>query len=81
MTVSESCISDQLILLEKWTDNPDYLKRQVGFCAQWSLDNLCRYNKGMDELKSNHSSEEMEDSFVFIFYEHLVCSLQTWLHL
>ncbi|XP_068811811.1 RING finger and SPRY domain-containing protein 1 isoform X2 [Struthio camelus] len=40
MTVSESCISDQLILLEKWTDNPDYLKRQVGFCAQWSLDNL-----------------------------------------
>lgn len=44
MTVSESCISDQLMLLEKWTDNPDYLKRQVGFCAQWSLDNLCRYN-------------------------------------
>uniref|UniRef100_A0A672TE87 Ring finger and SPRY domain containing 1 n=1 Tax=Strigops habroptila TaxID=2489341 RepID=A0A672TE87_STRHB len=40
MTVSQSCISDQLILLEKWTDNPDYLKRQVGFCAQWSLDNL-----------------------------------------
>ncbi|XP_025068490.1 RING finger and SPRY domain-containing protein 1 isoform X1 [Alligator sinensis] len=40
MTISESCISDQLDLLEKWTDNPDYLKRQVGFCAQWSLDNL-----------------------------------------
>uniref|UniRef100_A0A452GX62 Uncharacterized protein n=1 Tax=Gopherus agassizii TaxID=38772 RepID=A0A452GX62_9SAUR len=40
MTISESCISDQLALLEKWTDNPDYLKRQVGFCAQWSLDNL-----------------------------------------
>uniref|UniRef100_A0A8B9N3N2 Ring finger and SPRY domain containing 1 n=1 Tax=Accipiter nisus TaxID=211598 RepID=A0A8B9N3N2_9AVES len=40
ITVSESCISDQLVLLEKWTDNPDYLKRQVGFCAQWSLDNL-----------------------------------------
>ncbi|XP_072836705.1 RING finger and SPRY domain-containing protein 1 [Pogona vitticeps] len=40
MTVSETCISDQLVLLEKWADNPDYLKRQVGFCAQWSLDNL-----------------------------------------
>ncbi|XP_044289975.1 RING finger and SPRY domain-containing protein 1 isoform X2 [Varanus komodoensis] len=40
MTVSDTCISDQLVLLEKWTDNPDYLKRQVGFCAQWSLDNL-----------------------------------------
>ncbi|XP_010015570.1 PREDICTED: RING finger and SPRY domain-containing protein 1-like, partial [Nestor notabilis] len=40
MTVSQSCISNQLILLEKWADNPDYLKRQVGFCAQWSLDNL-----------------------------------------
>uniref|UniRef100_T1D964 RING finger and SPRY domain-containing protein 1-like protein n=2 Tax=Colubroidea TaxID=34989 RepID=T1D964_CROHD len=40
MTVSDTCISDQLVLLEKWTNNPDYLKRQVGFCAQWSLDNL-----------------------------------------
>ncbi|XP_074974431.1 RING finger and SPRY domain-containing protein 1 isoform X2 [Caretta caretta] len=40
MTISESCISDQLVLLEKWTDNLDFLKRQVGFCAQWSLDNL-----------------------------------------
>ncbi|NXR08912.1 RSPRY protein, partial [Semnornis frantzii] len=62
MTVSESCISDQLILLEKWTENPDYLKRQVGFCAQWSLDNLCRYNKGMDLLQSNHCSRELEDT-------------------
>ncbi|CAH2324567.1 RING finger and SPRY domain-containing 1 [Pelobates cultripes] len=40
MTVSESLISDRLLLLESWTNNADYLKRQVGFCAQWSLDNL-----------------------------------------
>ncbi|XP_056382201.1 RING finger and SPRY domain-containing protein 1 isoform X2 [Hyla sarda] len=40
MTVSESLISDRLLLLETWTNNGDFLKRQVGFCAQWSLDNL-----------------------------------------
>lgn len=72
MTVSESCISDQLILLEKWTDNPDYLKRQVGFCAQWSLDNLCRYNEGMDSFNINHFSKKMEDYFVFVLYKHLL---------
>ncbi|KAF5890831.1 RING finger and SPRY domain-containing protein 1, partial [Clarias magur] len=40
LTVSESCISDRLAVLESWADHSDYLKRQVGFCAQWSLDNL-----------------------------------------
>ncbi|KAL6479049.1 hypothetical protein MHYP_G00124820 [Metynnis hypsauchen] len=40
LTVSESCISDRLAVLESWADHTDYLKRQVGFCAQWSLDNL-----------------------------------------
>jgi len=40
LTISESSISDRLITLESWADDPDYLKRQVGFCAQWSLDNL-----------------------------------------
>lgn len=42
LTISESSISDRLVTLESWTDDPDYLKRQVGFCAQWSLDNLCK---------------------------------------
>lgn len=41
LTISESSISDRLVTLESWADDPDYLKRQVGFCAQWSLDNLC----------------------------------------
>ncbi|MCJ8733287.1 hypothetical protein PDJAM_G00221590 [Pangasius djambal] len=40
LTVSESCIGDRLAVLESWADHSDYLKRQVGFCAQWSLDNL-----------------------------------------
>uniref|UniRef100_A0A3Q4HPW3 Ring finger and SPRY domain containing 1 n=1 Tax=Neolamprologus brichardi TaxID=32507 RepID=A0A3Q4HPW3_NEOBR len=40
LTVSESSISDRLAVLESWAEHPDYLKRQVGFCAQWSLDNL-----------------------------------------
>lgn len=40
LTISESSISDRLLTLESWADDPDYLKRQVGFCAQWSLDNL-----------------------------------------
>uniref|UniRef100_A0AAY4DLE2 RING finger and SPRY domain-containing protein 1 n=1 Tax=Denticeps clupeoides TaxID=299321 RepID=A0AAY4DLE2_9TELE len=47
LTVSESCISERLAVLESWADHTDYLKRQVGFCSQWSLDNLCEY------LKSN----------------------------
>ncbi|XP_019934711.2 RING finger and SPRY domain-containing protein 1 [Paralichthys olivaceus] len=40
LTVSESCISNRLSVLESWAEQPDYLKRQVGFCSQWSLDNL-----------------------------------------
>lgn len=67
MTVSESCISDQLILLEKWTDHPDYLKRQVGFCAQWSLDNLCRYSKGIDSFNIKQFSKGIEECSAFCF--------------
>ncbi|XP_006641482.1 RING finger and SPRY domain-containing protein 1 [Lepisosteus oculatus] len=40
LTVSDSCISDRLMVLETWANHTDFLKRQVGFCAQWSLDNL-----------------------------------------
>ena len=28
--------------LEPWVGDEDYVKRQVGFCAEWSLDNLCK---------------------------------------
>lgn len=29
--------------LETWKEEEHYVKRQVGFCAQWILDNLCKY--------------------------------------
>lgn len=45
LTVSESCISNRLAVLESWAEHSDYLKRQVGFCAQWSLDNLCELTR------------------------------------
>lgn len=28
--------------LESWINRPDFVDRQVGFCAQWALDNLCK---------------------------------------
>ena len=29
--------------LEKFcNDNEDFVKREVGFCAQWCLDNICK---------------------------------------
>lgn len=51
LTISESSISDRLVTLESWADDPDYLKRQVGFCAQWSLDNLCKQIRHCPLLK------------------------------
>ncbi|KAF7988384.1 hypothetical protein HCN44_000957 [Aphidius gifuensis] len=33
-------INNPLLLLEKWVDEKNYVKRQVGFSAQWCLDNL-----------------------------------------
>lgn len=32
-----------LEVLEGWRYNDDYVKRQVGFCSQWTLDNLCMF--------------------------------------
>ena len=33
-----------LLILEPWADNyQDYMQRQVGFCAKWCLDNLCKF--------------------------------------
>lgn len=28
--------------LENWLSSPNYVVRQVGFCSQWALDNLCK---------------------------------------
>ncbi|KAE8608172.1 hypothetical protein XENTR_v10011418 [Xenopus tropicalis] len=57
ITVSASQISDRLLLLETWTNNGDFLKRQVGFCAQWSLDNLfLKEGRRLTYEKANLSS-------------------------
>ena len=35
--------SHPLVSLEPWAQEmQDFYKRQVGFCAQWCLDNLCK---------------------------------------
>lgn len=31
-----------LVKLEKRSDSENYEYRQVGFCAQWALDNVCK---------------------------------------
>ncbi|XP_059477899.1 RING finger and SPRY domain-containing protein 1-like [Neocloeon triangulifer] len=36
----KDCPTNPLLRLEQWIDHPDHVKRQVGFCAQWCLDNL-----------------------------------------
>lgn len=33
-----------LLRLEKWVSSDIYLERQIGFCAQWCLDNLCKFS-------------------------------------
>lgn len=32
-----------LLILERLAESDDYPWRQVGFCAKWTLDNLCEY--------------------------------------
>ncbi|XP_066603456.1 RING finger and SPRY domain-containing protein 1-like [Prorops nasuta] len=44
-----------LLELEKWAMDEHYVKRQVGFCAQWCLDNLFL----MDDRKYSHDVVDM----------------------
>lgn len=44
-----------LLKLEKWTTETHYVKRQVGFCAQWCLDNLFL----MEDRKYSHDLVDM----------------------
>lgn len=44
LTIQKRLLAEKehpLLLLEKWVDETNYVKRQVGFSAQWCLDNLC----------------------------------------
>ena len=38
-----SGMDNPLRKLESWMDHSDYVHCQVGFCAQWCLDNLCKF--------------------------------------
>lgn len=47
VTIKKRLMSEKqnpLLELEKWATEMHYVRRQVGFCAQWCLDNLCKYN-------------------------------------
>ncbi|XP_076244487.1 RING finger and SPRY domain-containing protein 1 [Calliopsis andreniformis] len=44
-----------LLELEKWATETHYVRRQVGFCAQWCLDNLFL----MDGRKYSHDTVDM----------------------
>ncbi len=39
-----------LLVLEKWRSNEDFIKRQVGFCTEWCLDNLCKSVYGVNSI-------------------------------
>jgi len=40
--IRETNFIEKLLSLEKWATSDDYKRRQVGFSAQWLLDNSCK---------------------------------------
>ena len=38
----EEAPTHPLVTLELWLSDTDYIKKQIGFCAQWCLDNTCK---------------------------------------
>jgi hypothetical protein len=58
----------QINALEKWRNETHYIKRQVGFCAQWVLDNLCTTDHpSCDIFAKEISSSCDEQSSIFLF--------------
>jgi len=45
-----------------WQDDV-HLRREVGFCARWSLDNLCKYHKIMN----------LNKEMLYLIVEKLLC--------
>ena len=48
LTISEHLVSykeekNPLEILECWVHDDNFVKREVGFCALWCLDNLCKF--------------------------------------
>lgn len=44
-----------LLVLESWRNERYFIRRQVGFCAQWCLDNLCKFFLQFSNLILNFS--------------------------
>lgn len=52
-----------LLLLEEWSEDcHNFTKRQVGFCAQWCLDNIC-------ELKQHEANVFHISILTFLFFQ------------
>ena len=60
--------SNPLIILEDWAQNfEDFSKRQVGFVAQWCLDNLCKLFLSSNIVLKNTEHNLLLNYFVFSF--------------
>ena len=43
LSIRNANVMDFLLPLEQFMTSPDLRLREVSFCAQWCLDNLCKY--------------------------------------
>lgn len=44
-----------LLRLEKLSNSDNYVEKEIGFCAQWCLDNLCKFTNQTAVSKLIHS--------------------------
>lgn len=56
-----------LVKLEKKATSEDYEYRQVGFCAQWALDNVCKFDNMRNFAKRNSGKLFLATKIVMIF--------------
>lgn len=56
------CNPCPLEVLEKWWRHDKYSLREVGFCAQWCLDNLCRYRCRVSLVFLSHTIPPLLDT-------------------
>lgn len=66
ITIKKRLIAEKqnpLLELEKWATEFHYVRRQVGFCAQWCLDNLCKYYNKICVHNYTHTYTHMYTPF------------------
>jgi hypothetical protein len=64
--IIKSSAENPLLRLEPWAVSDEYSKRQVGFCSQWSLDNICKSKLQQFLSKSEFYSMFLDPSLVLI---------------